>query len=96
MELSRTLKTNAISLFLYSITGESPVIEKYPDYNQLVLSNEQKEKLRQILTEFMAREPGEIRMELQPIILPVLLKRYWPWLAGISAGALLLGLFLKG
>lgn len=92
---NKTIKTNAISLFLLAITGAQPEIIKYPEYNELVLSNNQNQIIRELLNKMLSADPGNVRINLKPIITPIVLRRYWPWLAGVGAGVLILGGILK-
>lgn len=91
----KNLKTNAISVFLAFVTGENPIIEKHPEFNEILLTENQIKILREKLTDFLERAPGNVRMNLNPVFIPVVIKKYWPWVVGISAGVLALGFILK-
>lgn len=92
---NKTIKTNAITLFLLAITGEQPQVNKYPEYNEIILSENQNKTLGETLDKMLSAEPGNVRMNLKPIVSPIVLKRYWPWLAGVGVGVLILGGILK-
>ena len=95
MALNRELKTQGIALLIYGITGEYPEIEKYDTYNEIKLSSEQVEQAQGYLLKTMSAEPGEIRIDAGQIINPVLFKKYWPFILGVPAGMLLLGVMLR-
>lgn len=95
MAIGREVQTQAFAMLVSYITGRYPTIERYGDYNSIILDSDQIEKAQDYLTDLIEGEPGEVRIEVNNIIFPVLLKKYWPWLVGIPAGLVTVGFLLR-
>lgn len=90
----KELGTQGASILISQITGEAPIIERYGDYNNIVLTNEQELKLQEFLLSQLNKEPGPVRLDMGGIVLPVVIKKYWPWAVGAVAVGGVLGVLI--
>ena len=87
-ELVRESKAQAISLLIYSLTGEYPRTYRFNDYTEIYLSPTQLKASQDYFQGTLESEPGDVRVkDSSDIFLPVIYKKYW----GYAAGALFLG-----
>jgi hypothetical protein len=86
---SRDLKAEAIAAALYALTGERPVVTHLQDatgsYSQVALSDRQNTILLAMVNDWIAKAPGDVRVDLSGVWLPLLLKRGWPYMLGAAA-----------
>jgi len=86
---SRGLKAEAIAAALYALTGERPQMTQGTDahggYTQITPSKRQNEIMVTMISEWLAKSPGDVRLDLSGVFLPILLKRGWPYMLGMSA-----------
>lgn len=95
MPVDRKVQTQALAVYILYKTGRYPTIERHEGYNQIILDSDQIEQAKEYLTELMESGPGEVRIEVNNIILPVLFKKYWPWLIGVPVGLTAIGFMLS-
>jgi len=88
-------KVEAIAAVTLLYTGERPIITDHGDYYEVNFTESQIKKLQDTLKAWHDAEPGEIRINVKPVLLPFYIKRYAAYLAGIGISGLLLGLFIK-
>lgn len=89
---TKELKTNGIALLIYSLTKTFPRVIKYSDYNEIVLNEKQIAASRQYLSELINSEPGPVRIVgTAQVILPEIIKKYWPYAAGTLIAGYVLG-----
>ena len=93
-DLQREFKTTALAAAVQVITGRPPFIERYDTYNNILLDQDQIKKSQDYLTKLIEGEPGEVRIDVRPVIMPVLWRKYWPLVVGIPGGLILLGIVL--
>jgi len=92
---ARELKTQAIALLIYSLTKTYPRIIKYSDYTEIVLNEKQIEASRNYFEDLLTSKPGEVRIVgTSKILIPELIKKYWPWIAGTLGAGYLAGKIL--
>lgn len=91
----RELKTQAYVLLIEQITGTAPIVKRFTTYNQIDFTAEQKVKLTAYIERQMKREPTDVRINVQPILNPIILKRMWVWIAGGTLLGFLGGKFIK-
>lgn len=93
---NRELKTGAFSALIKLYTGESPVITRMNDYNQIDFTPSQVKTIHAKLDEAHRGDPGEVRLNVKPIFLPYYLKKYAPPILGLIGAGFLLGRLSKG
>ena len=95
VDFSRKVKAEALSFLIRIYSGQAPIITEHADYTQIDFSPEQAKLLRNQLTAWQDMAPGDIRINVKPVIVPYVLKRYGPFIAIGLMGAVLLGRFTK-
>ncbi len=90
---STRLKGEAIKTLLSLLTGEAPTMQYGEDSNgsyvKVTLSSSQNEFLRRYLEAWLDSAPGEIRVNVNPIIAPIIAKKSLPYaLGGTALGAI--------
>ena len=90
-ETKRAIKVAAIIYIVEQYTGQSPIVEEFPGYTYIKFTPNQIEKLQQILKNWMDAAPGEIRVDVQPVLLPFFLKRWWYWLGATAVAGFGIG-----
>lgn len=90
---ARVLKSQGLSLAIKAATGETPIISDYTDYSELSFDPEQVKRLRQKLHAALSAAPGDVRIDLAPVIVPVVLKKIAPLAIAGMLGIYLLGRF---
>lgn len=90
---NRIIKSQGLSLAIKAATGESPSVFDYPEYAELSFNPEQVKRLRQKLRSALSAAPGDVRIDMAPVVVPVVLEKVAPLaIAGLLA-AYLLGRF---
>ena len=93
LDLNREAKVQGLNLGLKAITGEFSTINRFNDYTELVLSEQQVLHGQKFFIDLLESEPGDVRfINTGDVFMPVIFKKYWPW----AAGALVLGAILGG
>jgi len=87
----RTLKKTVWITALATITGEDPIVKEYDTYTDIILTDSQVQFLKEKLTKWDQSDPGEVRINVKPVLLPWVVKKYWPWAVGAVVGGFLLG-----
>jgi hypothetical protein len=87
----RTLKSQGIAFAIKTATGEQPIISDYPDYSKLSFDPEQVKRLREKLKSAISSAPGDVRIDLAPVFVPVALEKLAPFAIAGLLGAYLLG-----
>lgn len=90
----REALTQALAVPISVLTGRYPKVNRYPERNVIELYPDQIEKAQGYINDWLDKKPGAVQIDIKPVIIPVILKRYWPWLAGGSAIMVLLGLMI--
>lgn len=88
------LKAEAISLGIQKVFGFTPVIQYAADYATIVLTKQQEETVRQWIYKQMEKKDvakSDIRFNLSSVLLPVILKKGFPYMAGIFASGMIIG-----
>jgi hypothetical protein len=84
-------KAAAYSTAIYLAIGSSPIVEEKQDHIRIRFTPDQQKKLRDFIELQMKKAPGDVRVEIAPILMPIFLKRILPF-----AGAALAGIFMWG
>jgi len=90
--LTKETKTLALYALIVQYTGEAPTIKRYDTYNQILLTQSQNKKLENVLDNWWSKDPSDVRINVAPIILPVIIKKYWGWAAGVFGLGTLIGI----
>ncbi len=91
----RQIKTTAWKTAIRMVTGEDPIVDEYDEYTDIRFTDYQIQFLKDKLTEWNKADPGEVRIDYKPVILPWVIKKYWPWAAGAVATGFVLGMLFK-
>lgn len=88
---SKEVKAEAIAALFVAFTGERPRVTKGKDargeYMSIAPSPRQTEILRQNLEAQLAKAPGDVRVDLSGVLLPIILKKsILPMLLAAGAG----------
>lgn len=89
--LGREAKAQAFSLAIQLFTGQPPILDRQENFTEISFTPEQVQKIQSLLKQWHDAEPGEIRVNVKPVLLPFYLKKYGIYLAGIALGGILLG-----
>ena len=81
--LQTRLKAQGLALAIRTATGESPLVSDFSDYSELTFDPEQVKRLRVKLrgaldSAMKPGEPGDVRLDPTPIVLPVVLEKVLP------------------
>jgi len=91
MTPARILKSQGLAFAIKAATGENPLVSDYPDYSELTFDPEQVKRLRDKLRSALSAAPGDVRVDLSPVVVPVVLEKIAPLaIAGI------IGIYLLG
>ena len=90
-EAQRELKTTAINALVNYYTNEPATVTRYDGYNEIHFSPAQAKRLRALLDQWMKSEEGDIRINVKPVLLPWIIKRYGIYVISGLGGLLLLG-----
>lgn len=87
---ARILKSQGIAFAIKTATGENPIVSDYPDYSEIAFDPEQVKRLRQKLRASLSAAPGDVRVDLSPVVVPVVLEKVAPLaIAGLLAAYIL-------
>lgn len=90
---ARVLRSQGLAFAIKTATGESPFVSDYPEYSELTFDPEQVKRLRAKLRGALSAAPGDVRVDLSPVVVPVVLEKVAPIaIAGLVA-AYILGRF---
>jgi hypothetical protein len=95
LNLGREAKAQALAFAIQLVTGQPPIIDRQADYTEISFTPEQAEKLQDVLSAWQSQEPGEVRINIKPVVLPYVIKKYGLYLAAAVLGGVLLGRVFK-
>lgn len=72
------IKSQALALAIRSATGETPLVTDFDTYSELSFDEDQVKRLRERLKSALSSAPGDVRVDLSPIITPVVLQKVVP------------------
>lgn len=87
----RVIKSQGLALAIKAATGENPTVTDYPDFSELTFDEDQVKRLRQKLKSALSAAPGDVRVDLAPVITPVVLEKVIPLAVIGLLGAYVLG-----
>jgi hypothetical protein len=98
-EYGLTLKREATALawgaFIGNATGESPIVNRFDDAITIDWKPGQAKKMRDYLTSAMDKEPTpndlNVNVNLAPVLVPILIKKYWIYVLGFGTAAYVIG-----
>lgn len=93
--LIREAKTQALNLLIKNYTGEFATIKRYSSYNQILLNSNQNYKLQGIVEDWWNDEPSDVRVNVAPVLVPIIIKKYWPWAVGTFVLGALAGFVIR-
>ncbi len=89
------MKTQAWALFIQSVTGKYPQVKRHDDYNQVLMNKEQIAKMQGYFQNIISMKPGDVRVNLNSVIAPVIMRKYLGWFILAPLGILTLGGLLR-
>ena len=92
MNLLTTAKAEAVAALIRAVTGEDAIIEDMGTYQKISFSPFQQVRIRDYIERQLSakREPSDILVDVNPILLPIAAKRLMPFLIA----SLALGFFI--
>jgi len=91
---TRELRVLAWSALFRQLTGSPPIVTSYPEYTQIAFTGDQQGKLQAEIEKIIAREPGDVRVDIMPVITPIMLKRVIVYMAIAGAAGWFAGRYL--
>lgn len=92
---SRRVKAEAIAGAVMALTGERPVMKDRPGedggYTEISLTDSQAEKLRTLIDGWLSKKPGNVRVNLVPVWVPLVMRRFGIWATGLAAASFYIG-----
>ena len=77
------LSSQILSAAITAATGETPTISTYPDYAELTFTQDQASRLSdKLLQQLNDNSPSPIRVNIAPVVLPAIVKKYGLYVAG--------------
>lgn len=92
--VEREALAQALAVGVSVLTGRYPKVTRYAERTLIELYPDQIEKAQGYVTEWLESKPAEVQIDVRPVLIPVFLKQYWPWLAGASVTMVLLGVVI--
>jgi hypothetical protein len=75
----RVLKSQGLAFAIKTATGENPTVTEYPDYSELTFDEDQVKRLKTKLRDALKPgAPGDVRVDLAPVVVPVVLEKVAP------------------
>lgn len=90
----REARAQVIALAISSVMGGYPNVNREPETTVISLKPEQLKKAREYLSNWLRSGPSDVRVDIKPVVVPVILKQYWPLIVGIPVGAGVIGYIL--
>jgi hypothetical protein len=92
-DLTLTLKAAAIKAACKEVFGFEPNMYAGPsgDYIQIVFSEEQYGILQKWIEEQLKKDPRDIRIDLSPVLIPLIVKKAMPYLMATAAVGFTIG-----
>lgn len=87
----QVIKSQGLAFAIKTATGELPTVSDYSDYSELTFDEDQVKRLRQKLKNALSSAPGDVRVDLGPVITPVVLEKIAPLAIIGLLGAYVLG-----
>lgn len=79
-QVSNSLQAASLITAVKIVTGENPIVTKYPTYTEISFTPSQQIKLRDQLDAMLSSGGGSLRVTAGPVVYPVMLKRLIPLL----------------
>lgn len=98
LEIPAVLQAKAAAMAARPIFGftSEPMVINYGTYAEIELDQVQQEQLSAWIIRQLDAEPGAVRVNLAGVFLRVLVRKYWPWIAGTAAAGALGGFLVRG
>lgn len=102
MDTALALKREALILawqgLIHTATGELPIVERQTDGAKVTFAPGQSAKMSAYILEALSkpRDPNDLNVsvDLAPVIIPVVLKKYWYLFIGVPLTAYLVGKYI--
>ncbi len=89
--LTRKIKVDMIVNAINIYFGFRPEVKEYEDHTMISFTPSQRLQLQQWIEGQLSAAPGEIRFNILPVVLPLILKKSLPWLAGAAGTGFIVG-----
>ena len=95
MKITPMAKATIYSVFIEKITGEKPILQDKGNYVNIVLSNSQEKTMQALLeNKIDSKQESDVRVDLKPVLSPIIIKKALPIGIGILVGGYILGKIL--
>lgn len=91
-----SVKAASMATAISSITGTTPSVVNRGGYYEIILDGEQEDTLSEWVLDQLNREPGPVRVELSGVTRKVIVRQWWPQMAGLVVMGAALGYLLRG
>jgi len=85
LSIGTRTKAFAYATALRLAIGSEPVMEEAADHIRIRFTPEQKKRLQAFIESQMKKGPGDVRVEIAPVLMPILFKRLLPLSAAAVA-----------
>jgi len=98
--IKREGTTQGLMLFIKSVTGETPFVNREGDTNNIMWRPGQADKMQAYFENLVYgkkkkdEKPLGVKLDVKPVVLPILLRRVAPWILVYSLSLFLIGRFL--
>lgn len=84
-QASRELRVVGYTALFRQLTGKNPIVTTYPEYTQISFDAAQQKTLQDQIEKMISKEPGDVRVDIGPVVTPIMIKRMIVYVA-IAAG----------
>lgn len=93
MNLLTAAKSEAVAALIRAVTGEDAIIQDMGTYQKISFSPSQQVRIRDYIERQISakRQPSDILVDVNPILLPIAIKRLAPFLIASLALGFLIG-----
>ena len=96
MDLVRTTKAHTLADAIALVLGSDPIVTDYDQYSMISFSADQQKKIRDYIKAQLAGKPGDIRIDTDPIVNPLIIEQAIPYVIGIFAAGAVIGWLVRG
>lgn len=89
-QAATTVKAEAVSAAIALFTGERPVKDVSGETITIRFTQAQVKQLQALLSDWLGSPSGPLRIDVAPVVVPVMLKRMFPYAAIAAVGGGLL------
>ena len=87
------------NVWITAVTGTKPIIERTQNGANISWQAGQAKKMENYLNNAMSSKPSKddmnVSVKLSPVLVPLIFKKYWPYMAVFSTTLILIGRFSR-